>query len=552
MSFLQPRADALVQPEESGALTKRKALTILLPLIAMIIWCISLIDARGNYIGDYGLFSVLPISYYAAFFLLLGSIYYTSTIKLEGGRRFYTLVLAFQSALLMVFIFVTPALLEMTARSAHSWIKYGYADYIVRNSHITQAIWYHNWPLPFIFTAQFVQVTSMGPIYTPLLLPLIIDVMIFLMVLLIFTKLFTDMKKRFIGLAFFYLLAWQDQFYYIPQIFAFLIFLLLVYLIHTYLVQFKVKMITTILLLFAALMLTHLLTAIVIGLHFGLVFLSELVLKKEKLRLKQAKIKYLILVALLVVIALGWYFFAGDWIRRTIGAMDISSFLILVPEYLSKLTMGSEAHGDLVLIRMAFSVIVAFIALSGAYIAFEKKHRKSMILLLAAGITPIFLFVYGVEIVQRAYLFCSLPLAVLVAIGLDRKKFFAFIIAFSLFAVPLHILATYGNEKVDYISPSEIAGAEFVFNHIQRGNIIEGGSSDQGQYVENFFRNNLKYWQKNRDTMNESYLIYSSSSSNFETWYSGDSAYEQSIQRVINNFKPDKIYSTKGYEIYKL
>lgn len=531
-----------------------KYIVLLLPLISTLFWLASIIQAKQVEMGDYGLFSVLPWTFYVGFYLLMASIYYTVFVYKEDSRNYYKWLLIFQCLLLMAFIFFTPALIERTARASHSWLKYGYTDYIVRNNHISQNIWYHNWPAPFIFSAQFVQITSINPIHFPLIFPLIMDIIILAVILLIFSRFFINIKTRLFGILIFYLIIWENQFHYAPQIFAFFIFLFLVFFIHFYFLNnnYDFRIIIIVGILFTFLTLTHLLTAAVTFLYLGLVVFYNLFIARGFEMLKKQRNKIMILIVAIISVLVIWFLFASEWVQNAHWELNPKVIFSLVSAYFSKLSEGSNAHSALVMIRMVFAILVVVLAVFLSTRIKEKKNRTSVYLLIVASIVPVFFFYYGVEIVQRAYLFCCLPLTVLIVLGINRKKILAIVIAFSFIALPLHILSHYGNEQIDYIPASEISAAEIIYINIDNVSIALPGSVVSSRYIEEYVVLTLEQVNNPESLSGSTYLMYTTSAKNMEQWYYGRSNYKQRIDNAAKSYNGALIYFSPECHVYKI
>jgi hypothetical protein len=555
-------------------------ISVLLASFSLLLWAVSIVQAKRVEMGDYGLFSVLPVTYYAAVFLLLLSMFYTVFSSKYNVNRNYMGILLFQSLILMCFMLFTPTLIEGTARSPHSWMKYGYADYIVRNGHISQAVtYYHNWPAPFIYSAEIVLTSSIGPTVFPAVFPLLLDFMVYTIVLIFFLRFFKDIRARYFGIMLFFLITWENQFHFVPQFIGFVLLLLILYLGIFYLKRQNIKMMAVIGMLFIILILTHLLTAFVAGVFLGLITLTTF-WPKAKAQKKSAWrrrwfrrlfikkfwhnfLKKLVLilvarkktVALIAIVTIGgvlvWFMFAQDWIRYANWGINLNIVPMLVKAYIEKLYTGSEAHGNLVLIRFVFSALIVLFAIIGGKLAYDKGHTRTMYVAAIAGILPIFLFYYEVEIVQRSFLFCGLALAVLISLGVNNKKFVTFVIILCFLAVPLHTLAMYGNEKIDYTPPSQIPGAEFVFDNIPEGVIISGNPVEGSQYIERYTRTDINRIEGYLHSSYDVYVVYSSSEENFAQWYLGDENYISQYKDVINQPGCMLIFSSPDCQIYK-
>jgi len=554
-------------------------ISVFLASLSLLLWGVSIIQAKGVSMGDYGLFSVLPGTYYASVFLLITSMFYTVFSSKHHPQRNYMGIFLFQSSILMCIMLFTPTLIEGAARSPHSWAKYGYADYIVRNGHISQAVThYHNWPAPFIFTAAVVLTSSMNPVASPAVFPLLLDCVVLMIVLLFFLRFFNDIRMRYFGIMLFFLLTWENQFHYIPQFFGFVLMLLLIYLCVFYLKRENPKMLIIIGMLFIILTMTHLLTAFVTGAFLGMLFIlffTAKIKKKKTTKRKSRRLKRIFrrkfwqgilrrtkhflsanrrIVAFLVILSIGslvaWYFFAQDWIRYVNWKLDLNIVPMLLSAYFEKLYTGSEAHGNLVLIRMVFSAFIALFAVIGGKLAYDRGHKHMMYALIVASIVPIFLFYYEVEIVQRTLLFCGLPVAALISLGLNKRKFLAAVMVLCFIAVPLHTLSMYGNEKLDYTPPSQISGALFVFDNVPKGMFVSGNPVQSGQYIERYSRTNIYRYERYVNASYEVYIVYSSSDRNFAIWYLGDETYISEYEKAINRPGSMLIFSSPDCSIY--
>jgi hypothetical protein len=82
--------------------------------------------------------------------------------------------------------------------------------------------------------------------------------------------------------------------------------------------------------------------------------------------------------------------------------------------------------------------------------------------------------IYGGEMLIRTELFSLPPIAMIIAATANRRHILAVVAATLMFMAPLHILAHYGNEAYDYVSPGEIAGFRFVATHLAPAKIYGG------------------------------------------------------------------------------
>lgn len=555
-------------------------ISALMASVSLIFWAVSIIQAKGEVMGDYGLFSVLPATYYLGVFLLLASMFYTVFSSKYNADRSYLKLFLLQSFILMAFMLFTPTLIEGTARSPHSWLKFGYADYIVRTGHISQAVThYHNWPAPFIYTAELVLASSLGPEWFPAVFPLVLDMMVFAAVAVFCLRFFKTAGARYMAIMLFFLLTWENQFHYVPQLFAFLLFLLIVYLGIFYLKKDNVLMLAVMGMLFAVLLLTHLLTAFVAGVFLGIMVLLMLwpgsrsarsgrrrrslwrVLRlkfwmRKVRRLRATLLAHKRVVAIVAVIgifgAAAWYMFARDWITYAFHGASPNVWPIMISAYVEKLYTGSEAHGNLALMRMAFTALIAGLAVVGGKIAYDRGKTRAAYAVAIAGIAPVFLFYYEAEILQRSLLFCGLAVAVLITLGAQRRKFLAVAMVLCFLAVPIHTLAMYGNEKIDYTPPSQIPGAEFVFDSIPSGIIVSGNQVEGREYIERYGRTDISRVDRYLGGDSHVYVVRSSSSDYFSLWYLGDDSSVNRQETVVARRGSNLLFCSPDCRIYML
>ena len=81
------------------------------------------------------------------------------------------------------------------------------------------------------------------------------------------------------------------------------------------------------------------------------------------------------------------------------------------------------------------------------------------------------LYVYGGEMLIRALLFSLPAFALLVAGALAWRSPAIVVVALMALVAPLHVVARYGNELYDYVSPQEVQGFNFVSTSIAPANV---------------------------------------------------------------------------------
>ncbi len=149
---------------------------------------------------------------------------------------------------------------------------------------------------------------------------------------------------------------------------------------------------------------------------------------------------------------------------------------VLVDREITGHISGSASHADIAIFRIIFPALFTLIGLAGFIVAFIiRRSFRDTISLLVITLAPLALVTlsgnYGREILVRIYLFALPGMAYFGARLLDiRSKLPAIILALVLIvSVPLHVIAHYGNQELDYISPAQLSGLEFFHDQTSRG-----------------------------------------------------------------------------------
>ena len=511
-----------------GLSAKRiKQISILLTIIALGLWSHSILSARFE-VGHLGLISGLPIT----FFVALGFLTLASAILWMSEEK-HGKLLGLQLVLLVSALWLVPlATGGSPAFLNHGYRNLGFVDYIVRNGDFG-SIWYLNWPGAFIVPAMLVKVGSVN--FEPILgvTPFFLN-LLYLLPLYVFLKnTLGDARSNYVwaGCWLFSLAQWTGQGYFSSsQGAAFFLLLSLLALITSPPIwqkgfnAFSLRLMIVI--VFAALVVTHLLTALAaLGILAGFC-----VVRLDK---RMA----LVLIACLVLLA-AWSLtetksFAQSRLPTAEGVTLVQQvpapseaptdeevptdegvpagvetptdeaavprgLLILDPGFLVDREItghisGSASHADIALFRIIFSALFGLIGLAGFIFAFfVRKSFKDTITLLVITLAPLALVTlsgnYGREILVRIYLFALPGMAYFGIRLLDiRGKLPVIILALVLIvSAPLHVIAHYGNQELDYISPAQLSGLEFFHSQTSRGTNIGTWNLGTLKNIENY------------------------------------------------------------------
>lgn len=448
--------------------------SILLTIIALILWTYSLTQARLN-IGFYGLINSFPTS----FFIALGVLTIASAILWISNEKHQKL-LFFQLFFLITALWLTPALIGSHPGFGVAYRNLGLVSSIVEQGQIIDT-WYLSWPGAHLLFASLSQAGALN-------LEPIVGTFPFFMQLLWLLPLYIFLRNLlgktranycWAGLWLFSLANWIGQEYFSPQAIAFFFLLLLLALITSpSLWQQGSRRLPFLLagsFIIAAIVITHLLTALA----------ASLILAAFCLARRDKKVVPLVALCLLLVVL--WDITGGAHYISRFGSEPIvmapsldgveqtpEGILVFDPGYIvqTNITMslsGSESHIAVVETRIIFSSIFVVLGLTGAILALVlTKPKKTTISVLAMAVALLLLLPlakqFGWELVHRLYLYGLPFMAYFGAMLLDlgRKKS-AIILCFLLIAAgPLFIISHYGNQAKDYWPPSYIAGWHYV------------------------------------------------------------------------------------------
>jgi hypothetical protein len=436
-------------------------------------------------LSDYGLAQSFPTSFYLGLVLLplASACLWLTNRKVDG------LVLA-QLLLLLVAIWLSPYFLEETARFRSSYKNFSAVDWLADGDGFApDLVVYHNWPFfPVIMTA-IMKVTGLSPIQLMGVFPFLIQLS-YLLPLTYLLRIFRPSSNGWwAGVWFFYLFNWTGQDYFAPQALAFFMFLCLLALFAHVTSRngglFQTRAMALFLAIYGCLVLTHVLTAGIVVAILAMLTLSG--------QLKQRSV--LVAAAVMFVTwqiygADSFFSFSQDRIEDNI--LDLQDFFNL---NVGSRLAGAPDHIVVGRLRMAITLIAGGVALICFLMRITERHDRRDLFLMRRGtdttmqairslrhynlmyiwqpapfavfcflglvlIAP--LYVYGGEMLIRSLLF-SLPAFALLVGGAFawRTPAIAVVAMFALVA-PLHIVARYGNEAYDYVSPQEVEGFNFV------------------------------------------------------------------------------------------
>jgi hypothetical protein len=384
-------------------------------------------------------------------------------------------------------------------------------------------VWYLAWPGAQILLATLASLTGLNfQTMVPLLLS--ITFLIFLPPLYLLLRNFLGESRInycWAGLWLFSVAFWVDLVFISPAgigYFLFLNFLALITLIILKPEQARNKQFLFLaLIVFAAMVITHMLTAL-----FALAILAVLSLIFRRKSLAICIIPLLLLLLVWDVTGGAHYIniIKSSPLVETTTPLEMTTtpgemtttpgeattetpakgVLILDPTVIAEREItghfsGSESHSTVAKIRVIFSALFALIGIAGAVwlLAFKRRYKEAVliiaIVLAALAFLPLTGY-YKVEILHRLYLFSLPSMAIMGAMLIEVKKpiVLASICLLIIALFPLHVIARYGNEELDYFPTSQRLGMEFFDNNTSHGYAVGAYPMSLSGNPTNYYR----------------------------------------------------------------
>ncbi len=229
----------------------------------------------------------------------------------------------------------------------------------------------------------------------------------------------------------------------------------------------RIGALVVLLVLMAASTVSHQLTPVALFLDLGVLALLG------RLRARSLPV----LLAAMIFLYISYFatdFWSGHFSQLIgIGGGGGSSF----SQNVGQRIVGAQAHRIVVYLRLLFTASIWVLAAAGALRRLRRGRADVTTVCLFA--TPLILPVvqpYGGEALIRAFLY-GLPFAaILVASALlpsGRKlRSWAALAAVLLVAIPVYVVAAYGNEQFEEIRPNEVAAVTWFYAHAVDGSVL--------------------------------------------------------------------------------
>jgi hypothetical protein len=434
---------------------------------------------------DYGIAKSFPVSFYLGLFLLP----LASACLWFTNRRVDVIILV-QLLLLLIAIWLSPYLLESTARFRSSYKNFSAVDWLLDgNGFDPDVVVYHNWPFFPVLMSGVMKVTGLSPTQMLGLFPFFIQIA-YLFPLTYLLRVFRPAGNAWwAGVWFFFLFNWTGQDYFAPQAVAFLMFLCLLALFAHITARkdgyFALPSMALVLGLYGCLVLTHVLTAgIVVAIMAALTLSGQL---KQRSVVLACGVMF---VAWQIYGASSFFEFSQDRIEDNI--LDLQDFFNL---NVGSRLAGAPDHIVVGRLRMVLALVAGAVAAICFLMRVTERHDRRSLLLMRQGagttrdaiaslgqrslmylwqpapfavfcfialvaVAP--LYVYGGEMLIRSLLLSLPAFSLLVAGAFSWRTPIIAVVALMAVVAPLHIIARYGNELYDYVSPGELEGFNYV------------------------------------------------------------------------------------------
>jgi Phosphotransferase enzyme family len=459
--------------------------------LSVVLWIVSLAHIEPRAMTDVGLMAVLPVTFYAALFVLTAS--FIALVQRGRRRAGLTPLLSAHVLALIAFLHATPAIVYGTLRYPWAWKHVGIVDYIDRHGSVMPGIdqlsVYHNWPGFFSFNSLLAEFPGLGDtIELATWAPLIFNVLTFGALVFVFSALTREWRIVWLGSWLFFIANWVGQDYFSPQAFAFVLYLVVLGVVLRWLGPSKADgrrdRVTAptatafVVLLLVVIASSHALTSVMVTLALAALVLAG-----------ACAVRGLPLISAAIV-ALWAVLFAHEAIFGGQGQSMLETIRFPWTQAESNLTpVGQLSDGQQLVAMIARGLVVAIGALAALAALGQHKagnlDRRVVILALA----PLLLFAggsYDGEILFRIYLFSVPFLAFLAAhvlvprAGRISRSWRPAIGSIAACTVLLgaFLFAYYGKERVNYFTAAEVKASEYLYSHAPPGALLIDGTTN--------------------------------------------------------------------------
>lgn len=442
-------------------------ISILLISISIVIWSFSMLFSK-MYIGSYGLINGINPLFFISMSLLIFSFFITIKENIEDN-----FLLVLHLSLIIIFYASITVLIEGIPRFPYNFETSKSVDYILQYGHSnSELIHYQSWPGVFYFGAIETLLTSISPLNSILIIPLIFIIPNTLVGYLLFST-FLSKKETWTALLLSNALIFSAPIYLLPGSISGMMTgyaLLLFFRFEVFNNRATIGSRTIFIIFCSAAVVSHFLTNVY--LVFVLFFMSGLLyISKHKTDRK--------FILVFVLIAAFQVYVAGSYaLDQVTGSVHTAFDLEKTANDVKGMAFGgSEEHQNVVNIRIISMLILLILAAVGFFYEILIKKRMtlknlSLPVWFSANASLTLITSYSGEIISRTFAQSIGILQMLSAKLINDRKLSIFLLLILVISPPLSIVNAYGNEAIDYVSPAEINGANFLFDHTPNSSIV--------------------------------------------------------------------------------
>lgn len=533
-------------------------LSTLLLSLSIIIWSISIYFSKLE-IGDYGLIQGLNPLFFVAIGLLTVSFFITIKYNTKNKK-----LLIMHLISIFLFTALIPILIEGTPRFPYNFQTAQNVDYITQYAHSNADIMqYQTWPGVFYFDTIITLISNISPFNSILIIPLLFGFFIGLPVSYLFYSTFLNKKETWAALLLTNVLFFGSPIYLLPGVVGGLMatFALLIFLRFELINSRDSWGMRILFIIFCAgAVVSHFLSSIY--LLMALIFFSILLIICKRDMDKK-------FILLFVLIATWQVYIAGSYaIDQVAGSISTAFHLEKTVSATQTAAFGgSQTHTQIIYVKIISIVMVSILAFIGLFyeIMWKRKFTLKNLALptwISANFSITLLTSYSGEILSRTFAASSSALYMLGAKIINNNKLSLILLLVLIIAPPLSIINAYGNEAVDYVSYTEIAGANFFFDYHADNSVIL--SLGQRALIYRYYSDfqNWAYDPNNatlekiipvnqRPIFNRFYILVGQKDIDQYTFLNGQT--DLSFLRDIDSsHEYNRIYDSPGFTLYQI
>lgn len=477
---------AIATPQAPPARTGRRRSDLwlaVLPMVAALVWILSLRGADPPAMGELGLLSLFTPATVVALALLAVSMLLCLHWNVAEG------LLGLNLVTFLALIHATPAVLYGTVRYSWSYKHVGIVDYILRTGSIDPTIQvggiYHNWPGFFAGSAVLTSVAGRSDaLGLALWSPLAFNLLNLLLLRYVFRGLTRNTRLVWLGLWIFFIITWVGQDYFAPQAMAYALYLACIGLLLRR--SITRSMLAAFVIVVSAVAASHQITPMML-----FIAVTALVL------LRRTPGWYLPLIAAGATAVWGLLVAPGYTIPGLAELIDsFGQPVANASENLEKAVVASRSQLLVVWGGRTVVLLSTAIALVGAWRSWRARGLGvTAALLMALPGTLILLTGFGGEVLFRAFLFAAPFIAFLAAsacLPRDGRGFpvknLVITTAVTAVLLPGFLLGYYGKEQQNYFTPAEVQAVEWVDSNARPGSLLVEGSRNYPTQFRNYER----------------------------------------------------------------